>query len=209
MSSERSATVISPGRPSMACQALVHRFISTCWIWVASASTGSGSALNRVFSRMPAGSSERSRRSASSTTGCSGWRCRACVWRRLKARICCTSWRARTAARWISVRLSCATWSGPTSSRARVRLPRMAASRLLKSCATPPARVPMASIFCTSRSCVSNAWRCASACLRSVMSVCVPTMRKGRPSSSRAMTMPRESTHFQRPSLQRTRCSLR
>ena len=200
---------MSPGRWSSACQALVHRFISTCCTCVASASTGSGDEARRVLSRTPAGSSERISRSASSTSGFSGWRCSSCVWRRLKARICCTSWRARMAARWISARLSWAAWSGPTSSRARARLPRMAASRLLKSCATPPARVPMASIFCDSRSCVSSARCCASACLSSVMSVCVPTMRSGRPSASRAITMPRDSTHFHDPSLQRMRCSLR
>ena len=39
----------------------------------------------------------------------------------------------------------------------------MAVSRLLKSCATPPASRPTASIFCDSRS-------CSSRCRRSLMS---------------------------------------
>ena len=49
----------------------------------------------------------------------------------------------------------------------------------------------------------------ASALFLSVMSVWVPTMRRGVPFSSRTITVPRVSTHFQLPSLQRTRCSLR
>ena len=46
----------------------------------------------------------------------------------------------------------------------------MTESRLLKSCAMPPARLPMASIFWACRSCSSVMRRSASACRRSAIS---------------------------------------
>ena len=48
-------------------------------------------------------------------------------------------------------------------------LPRMVARILLKSCAIPPASVPIASIFWDSRNCPSSAICAARAALRSVM----------------------------------------
>ena len=59
---------------------------------------------------------------------------------------------------------------------------------LLKSCAMPPARVPIASSFCDWRSCDSSRSRSASALLRSVMSSSEPAMRYGWPCSSRSAT---------------------
>jgi hypothetical protein len=53
----------------------------------------------------------------------------------------------------------------------------------------------------------SRSRRSAWASFDAVMSVCVPIMRKGRPAASRSITRPRDRIHFQRPSLQRTRCS--
>jgi hypothetical protein len=69
-----------------------------------------------------------------------------------------------------------------SSALANATLPRMAGRMLLKSCAMPPARVPIDSIFCASRSWRSRAWRSFSRRLRSVMSRCTATMWRGRPS---------------------------
>ena len=52
---------------------------------------------------------------------------------------------------------------------------------LLKSCAIPPASVPMASSFCAWRSCVSSRCRSRSECLRSSMFSIEPAMRSGVP----------------------------
>ncbi len=81
---------------------------------------------------------------------------------RLKARSCATSSRARSAARRTASR-----WRGASApaSRASSARPRMTASRLLKSWATPPARRPMDSIFWASWSWISR--RCCSSRARS------------------------------------------
>ena len=60
----------------------------------------------------------------------------------------------------------------------------MMPSRLLKSCAIPPVRLPIASIFCACRSC-SSVWR------RSVMSWIVLFTYKGSPASSRITSLSR------------------
>ena len=62
------------------------------------------------------------------------------------------------------------------SSRINSPWPPMTINKLLKSCATPPASRPTASIFC--------AWRsCSSSTRRSVTSRCVPQMRSSLPPS--------------------------
>ena len=64
----------------------------------------------------------------------------------------CTNVAARSEA-WRELASQPRTRSGPSSRRsARSRLPMMAVSRLLKSCAMPPVRRPTASIFCAWRS---------------------------------------------------------
>ena len=107
----------------------------------------------------------------------SNWRgCMTC--RRLKAR----SWRVRLAARSAEAlmparysRASGGRFSVVPTSSASIMI---AARMLLKSCATPPASWPMASIFCD--------WRnCASSCRCSVMSSAVPTTRRISPAPPR------------------------
>ncbi len=61
----------------------------------------------------------------------------------------------------------------------RKALPRMPVNRLLKSWAIPPARTPIASIFCDCRS-------CSSRFLRSVMSRAIPWIPHGKPAASRS-----------------------
>ena len=153
-----------------ACQALVQRLTSTCWIWVASDRISSGSSLSTSSSAAPAGKVARNSAAASRISGASGRIERCCGWRRLKARICCTRLRARVAAFWICSRLSAAGCVGSSSSRASATLPRIAARMLLKSWAMPPARVPTASSFCDSRSCASSVRRFVSDCRRELMS---------------------------------------
>ena len=63
---------------------------------------------------------------------------------------------------------------------------------LLRSCATPPARVPTDS----SRWLWNN---CASSFFRSVMSACVPIMRTAAPESSRSTIFPVDLIHFHSP----------
>ena len=60
--------------------------------------------------------------------------------------------------------------SSASSPSTRSAMPLITVSRLLKSCATPPARRPTISIFCA---CCS----CSSSCRCSVMSAAVPTRR--------------------------------
>ena len=94
------------------------------------------------------------------------------------ARSCLVSAAARSAA------LSISSMSSRNGSPARSApstsspWPVIAVSRLLKSCATPPASRPMASIFCASTSC---------SCARrsSVTSSAIPTVRTTLPDASR------------------------
>ena len=90
--------------------------------------------------------------------------------RRLKASMRCVS----TAPRWAACRAfevsACSLGSAFVPFRTSSRLEMITVSRLLKSCATPPVSLPMASIFCdwksASRACSSFLW----ASRRSVMS---------------------------------------
>ena len=88
---------------------------------------------------------------------------------RLKASICCTNSRLRVLAFSISSRLSSTPGLPAISRRASSTFPRMAASALLKSCAIPPASVPIASIFWDSTNCASRAMRLISPDFLSVM----------------------------------------
>jgi hypothetical protein len=86
------------------------------------------------------------RSSTSVRTGC--WRLNIRSWRVRAA--------ARIAAAWISLMSWNAGCSPPTASSASSASVTMTARMLLKSCATPPAKRPMASIFCDCRSCSSS-----------------------------------------------------
>ena len=182
--------------------------MSTWLNCVASTSAQSVSSASSALSATPLGSVARSKSRLSCTRGPSGCELKASGAWRAKERIFCTRLRARRPALWICARLCAAAWSVGSSWRANATLPNIAPMMLLKSCAMVLARVPTASIFCDSRNCASSSVRAASASLRALMSLCMPVMRSGLPSVSRATTMPRSSTHFQRPSLQRMRNSL-
>ena len=86
-----------------------------------------------------------------------GWRWGASL--RLKVKICRTRSRARRPALSISFRLIWAKDSEPASCLAKLTLPKIAPKMLLKSWAIPPAMVPIACIFCDSRSWCSMALR--------------------------------------------------
>ena len=105
---------------------------------------------------MVAGSEARRNPRVSLTTGFRLTRSFSCSPWRLKVRI----WLTSCLARWAAVRI-CSTPSlkeGEASSRmaSNSELPMMTLRMLLKSCAIPPARVPIASIFWTCLSCVSR-----------------------------------------------------
>ena len=159
-----------PVPPPRACQALVHRLSSTCCSCVPSARTRSAWSVMRVSSVTLAGRVARSMPRVSSISGCSVSGSRLTGWRRPKARMRCTSVRARLPAPMIWSTAVNAGLSGGRSCRSSEAWPRMAPTTLLKSCAMPLASVPIASIFCASRNCASSSRRCASACKRVLMS---------------------------------------
>ena len=77
-------------------------------------------------------------------------------WRRAKASSCLVSCVARSPASCTSARSACTSWSGGRHSRATDALLRIAVSRLLKSCAMPPASRPTVSRRCDCCSCCSS-----------------------------------------------------
>ncbi len=158
--------------PRMASRALMHRLSTTC-----STCTGSISITGRPSSRlrrrsMVEGSVERSSLQASRTSSGSATGRRAPRCPRLKVSIWPISSRARCAeccarSRYLPRRASA---SSDWRSAASARLPRIPCRMLLKSCAMPPVRWPIASIFCAWRSWSSSCSRSASARLRGEMS---------------------------------------
>ena len=123
-----------------------------------------------------------------------------------KASSCRTICAPRRPASQIDCSNSYAPWSVRVTSRASSADPMITQSALLKSCATPPASRPTASIFCA---CVSWAWRCsrsASACFLAVMSTCEPSILSGLPPSSMSSDAC-ERIHRYEPSLWRKRNS--
>ncbi len=164
-----------PARPSSAWMALVHRFTSTWPIWVASASMAKVSGVHDCTSSTWGGKAPRNRVHESASTVHTLTRVRSTGCWRLNARIWRTSSRPRRAAVLISCRLSREAASGGRSCRARSALPRMAARMLLKSCATPPASVPSASIFWDCASCACRCFCSACAFFSEVMSMKVST----------------------------------
>ncbi len=140
----------------MASLALIARFMITCSICPGSTSTchnaGSGIVNNSTSSptrrpsifSIPVNSSLRSR-----TLG-------VIICLRLKARSCLVRDAALSPAFLVSSIPLRKDSSLMTSINASWALPMMTVSRLLKSCATPPARVPIASIFWACRNCSSS-----------------------------------------------------
>ena len=133
--------------------------MSTWWICVASASTCGVPSSILTSNSIVVGMLARSRRSDSSTTGPRSIDCRRCSCCRLNVRICRTSSVARSVACATASRCACTGASSGRCSRARSMWPPIAVRMLLKSCAIPPASVPMASSFCERRTCSSRSRR--------------------------------------------------
>ena len=89
---------------------------------------------------------------------------------RENANSCWVSEAALSAALFASASRPPAGSDGESFMRARDTFPMMAVNRLLKSCATPPARRPTASIFIACCSCARSFSLSSSDCLRPVMS---------------------------------------
>src|SRR5881409_2592462 len=156
----RVVPMLSRPPPGMASRALTARFRSTCSSCPGSALTVPAAGSREVASSTSSPSSRRSIRSMFATTALTSSTLGPSTWRRLNASSC----RVSSAARSPAFRISSA--SSRRASPAGVLCnsswvePRMAVSRLLKSCAMPPASCPTASIFCDWRSC-SSSCRCA------------------------------------------------
>ena len=194
----------------MAWQALAARFMTTWCSWVGSAITRGQPSGSRQSMVMLAGRVGRSRSSTSVTTaaretGTSSWS----TWR-LKVRICRTRARARREASTIARLCSATIGSSPFSADSSSARPRIGASRLLKSWAMPPARLPIASSLRVCSSCRSNSWCCCLSRSCSVRSMMV-TNTLAQSCSWPAATTARRSTRSGRPSRVRlcVRVSLR
>ena len=129
-----------------------------------------GSSLTRTDSLTADGSVARSIVSVSRTMAFSSCAFSTRGSYRLKVRICSTRFLARAPLMAICASRFSARWPAGRSIWASATLPRIASRMLLKSWAMPPAKVPIASIFCASRIGSSSALRMASADLRSLMS---------------------------------------
>jgi hypothetical protein len=155
----------------------------SCRIWAASPRTGGDGSSACTASSLPGGITDRNTGAISRT---SSDRCRRpttnCP-RPEYASICWHSPAAAPAADSTFRRQSAAGPSGRCS-RASPAFPRMVVSRLLKSCATPPAITPSDSSFCACSSCRSTVRRPSSARWRSVTSMPMPAANH-RPSSAR------------------------
>ena len=145
----------------MASEAFTIRFRSTCSICPGSACTRpSGSASCTLYSM----SSRSSRCSSRPISTINSFKsrilgCSICL--RLNASNCRVSNAARSATRRICSQFPCTASVGLTRSSARSLFPLITVNKLLKSCATPPANRPSASIFCACRSCSSSCSRCS------------------------------------------------
>ena len=140
--------MVSVPPSGMASRALTPRLAMTCSIWPGSAitkpSAGSRSSPREI--RSPTTRRSMPPISCTMVLRFTSRGCMTCF--RLYARSWRTSPAARCAARpisWISSRRGSAM---PVSDSSSSVLPRIAVSRLLKSCAIPPASCPTASIFC-------------------------------------------------------------
>ena len=110
--------------------------------------------------------------------------------RRLNA----SNWPVNDAARSAATRMPpIACWSGlPVGVNGAVdsQCARMMVSRLLKSCATPAARRPIASIFCAWRSCASSSRRVVTSRAMPCAAMMAAPSRSGRTPTSSVMRRP-------------------
>ena len=159
----RLTSMLSTPPSGIASLAFAARFSSTCSICPWSTSTRQGSSASSVRSTMSSPIMRASIEPEPATTERRSSTRGAMSCCRLKASSWCVRAAARQAALSVSISQRCARASGETSRNASARLPVIAVSRLLKSCATPPASRPTASIFCDCRSRASSATRSVSA----------------------------------------------
>ena len=146
-----------PSRRSMiASLAFTHRFIITWCIWFGSAEASQRSAAETVSTPIRLSMVCENRSATSRATFPRSRALRSDGERREKSRSCRTMLAARSEARIDSLTGIDAREVGGMAFWARSRLPRIPVRMLLKSWATPPARVPTASIFCISMICLSR-----------------------------------------------------
>ncbi len=167
ISERRSAarTRISPPA-GIASRAFTNRFISTCSSCPGSAHTRSGEDGTSIASAMDAGSRRRQSGSALRTSAPTSIAAGVAARCRPNAKSCRTSAAARIVVSCARRSSLAAGDSAATSANASSTLPRIAVSRLLKSCAIPPARCPSASSFCDCSNCSR------SMCSRSARAYC-------------------------------------
>ena len=172
---------VSVPPPGMASRAFTARFITTCSRWVRSARTVTGAGASTASTATRSPSTRRSRPASAETTSFRSSTSARAGWQRPNRRSCRTRAVARSAARARSSN-SAAVPASSAGDRSSSAFPRMTVSRLLKSCAIPPASRPTASIFWPWR-------RCSSSRLRSVMSWYTPSTPTTRPAASRSGTL--------------------
>src|SRR6266850_1157810 len=148
----------------IACTAFVTRFITTWCTCVESPSIAARPACRRGAMVTFAGSLAASWSSASRTTASTYTGMRSPTPLRLTARMRSTSARPRSPAAMMLSRSRRSRVSFFASRIAISPYPRIAPRMLLKSCAMPPASVPMASIFCDCLSCISRRSFSSCAC---------------------------------------------
>ena len=154
---DASATVTVPWSP-IASRALASRFRTTACSCVVSARTRPASGRRSKQSSVSRPTMSVNMRVESRSQVASSTSRRSAGTARLRPRSCFVSVLAACAASWIS-RSSARTGAAASASSASSQPPRMTASRLLKSWATPPARRPTSSIFCAWRSFASASSR--------------------------------------------------
>ena len=166
--------MVSLPPPGIASRALTARLRITCSIWPGSALIVPRLEASAVRSSTSSPINRRSIFSRSETTVLRSMAtgCKTCL--RLKASSC----RVRPAARSPAFLISSTLWRRGSWACNRLRTrslyPLMAVSRLLKSCAMPPASCPMASSFCDCRSCSSRVLCSVISCLMAMKLVISP-----------------------------------
>ena len=116
---------------------------------------------------------------------------------RLNARSCRVSEVARSAAAEISFAGPRSAGSGPSRSNRNSEYPEITISRLLKSCAIPPASRPIASIFCDCRNCCSRARRSVTSSVKISNVTVFEASLIARPESRTAVVVPSFRVHSQ------------
>ena len=189
----------------IACPALTKRFKSTCSSCTWSISTG-GSPGGRSRSRATSGRVRPKRVPVSAATFARSRGRTSYLPRRAKPSSCLANTAPRSTRPLTSRMSSWVASALPGPSSRTESQPRIPARMLLKSWATPPARVPMASRRSAWSSCARSACSLASAAFRRLMSMRASRMT-GPASPSDARMAPESHTHTGSPSGLITRAS--